>query len=86
MPTPWTVVDAVTVVLAAATVILTGVAILVAVVAFWGYRDIRKVTVERAEAEARRIAEDVAAREMRAFLDKASTGPDISVAYQDKPQ
>lgn len=85
MAVPWSVVDVVTVALAAAAVILTGVAIIVGILAFWGYRDIRTMAARRAEAEARRVAVDVAAREMQAFLDKLGAGADISAAYRDPP-
>ncbi len=83
-PAPWSVVDAVTAALAAATVVLTGVGLGVGLLALWGYRDIRRTAVQRAEAEARRVAEAVAAREIGAFLDKQGTGTDISQAYQDQ--
>lgn len=84
MPPPWTAIDLVTAALAAATVVLAAVALGVALFAVWGYRDIRRASVRAAELEARRTAEDVAARQMRAFLDKQGAGTDISSAYEDK--
>lgn len=87
MSTPWTAVDIVTAALGAATVALAAVAVIVAIVAWIGYRDIRRTALRAAEKEARRIAEEVAAREIRAYLNKSGTpgAPDISAGYQDKP-
>lgn len=48
------------VLLAAATVVLTGVAILIAVMAIWGFDGLRKAIVESAAARADVIATDVA--------------------------
>lgn len=81
MPGWW--VGGVEIVLGAAAVILTGVAIGVAILAFLGYRDIKAAAIRAAKIEGRRVAEDAAAREMRAFLDKQSPSPDISTAYRD---
>ena len=94
-----TLIDAVAVALAAATLVVTGVGVFVAILAAWGYRDLRnsavsraefvahalmKEAIQRAEDEARRVAGDIAAREMRAFLDKQCGDADISAAYQDR--
>ena len=74
------------IVLGAASIILTGVAIVLGIFAVWGYRDIRAAAIKAAETEGRRAAEDVAMKEIRAYLDKAAGGEDISAAYKDKPQ
>ncbi len=74
-----------TLTLGAAALILTGVAVVIALIAWWGYRDIKKASVSAAETEARRIAENVANREIAAYMkvsDAANT--DISAAYQDQ--
>lgn len=65
--------------------VLTGVAIGIGALAFWGYRDIRAAAARAAEAEGRRVAEEVAIREIRAYLDKIAAGEDIAAAYRDKP-
>jgi hypothetical protein len=85
MAAPWTAVDVVTVALGCASLILTALAVFLGVLAIWGYRDIKAASIRAAETEARRVAEDVSAREMRAFLDKQGAGADISAAYQDRP-
>lgn len=85
MSPSWTAIDLVTAALGAATLVLTGVAVIVAIGAWIGYRNIRRASVQAAETEARRIAEEIAAREMRAFLDKHVEGPDISQGYRDEP-
>jgi hypothetical protein len=93
----WTAVDAVTIALAAATVVLAGVGVGAAFVAWWGYRDIKaatmasaRETLAQAEADARKIAEQVAASEIRAYLDGLNTpqpsgAEDISTSYQEPP-
>lgn len=82
MPGGW--IGGVEIVLGAAAVILTGVAIGVAILAFWGYRDIRAAAIKAAEIEGRRAGEEVAMKEIRAYLDKMAAGEDISAAYRDK--
>lgn len=88
MTAPWTEIDVVTVALGCASLILTALAVFLGVLAIWGYRDIKAGSVRAAKIEATRVAEDIAARTMRAIedkLDNASPGADISTAYQDKP-
>ena len=80
-----TVVDAVTFALAAATVSLAVLAIVIGMLAFWGYRDIKAAATRAAKIEAQRVAEEVAIREIRTYLDKVGSGEDISSAYRDKP-
>jgi hypothetical protein len=83
-PSPWTLVDVMTATLGAASVILTAVAILIALGAFLGYRDLKAASMETAEKEARRIAENVAKAEIRAYIGGMADKADISAAYQDK--
>lgn len=71
--------------LGVATVMLGAVALGLGLLAFWGYREMRKAAINAAEREACRTAEDVAARQMQAFLDKQERAPDISQAYEVKP-
>jgi len=53
---PWTSIDFVTATLSAATLVLTGVALIVAIGAWWGYRDLKAATLAAAEKEAQRVA------------------------------
>lgn len=76
MPTtqvPITEVDCVTFALGAATIMLAIVAIGVAIGAIFAYKDIKKSAVEAARSEARRTAENVAARQ---FSDKLAAQND----------
>ena len=70
MAAPFTVIDAVTVAFACATVVLTGVAIGLGVVAWFAYRDIKASMLTVAEATARSVAEDVAARQLGAYIGR----------------
>jgi hypothetical protein len=54
---PWTAVDTMTAIFGAASVILTAVAVIVAIGAWWRYRDIKAASVATAEQEARPAAD-----------------------------
>lgn len=97
MNAAWGQVEIVTAVLGAAAIVLAGVGIGIAILAAWGYRDIKaatmasaRETLAQAEADARKIAEQVAASEIRAYLDGLNTpqpsgAEDISTSYQEPP-
>lgn len=83
----WT--DFTAILLGAAAVVLTAVAVMVAVAAVWGYNAIHKAAIEAAEKEARivapkvakEVAETVAAYEARTVLDDAGiTGGGLAEA------
>lgn len=80
MAAPFTVVDAVTIAFGSATVALTCVAIGLGVAAFFAYRDIKASLLKVAETTARQVAEDVAARQLGAYIDR---NPDPSEGAVD---
>ena len=88
------VVDAVTIAFSAATVILAAIAIGLAVAGWFAYRDIRinarktaaAIAKATAEMEARKVAEVVAVREIRAYIEFSGlSAEDLSAAYRDEP-
>ncbi len=84
MAAPFTVIDAVTIAFACATVILTGVAIGLAVVAWFAYRDIKASMLKIAESTARDVAADVAARQLGAYIGRHEDESDGAVeAYRE---
>lgn len=94
MPAPLSVIDAVTIALGAATVALAAVAIGLAVGGWFAYRDIRRkarkaaaaIAKATAEIEARKTAELVAVREIRAYIEFSGlSAEDLSAAYRDEP-
>lgn len=83
-PPPWTVVDVVTVAFGCATVVLTGVAIGLGVLAWFAYRDIKASLLKIAETTARQVAEDVAGRQLGAYIDRNPEGGEGAVeAYRE---
>lgn len=83
---PMTEIDWVTVAFSAATVILAGVAIIIAVGAYFAYRDIKKAAiraaVDTAKEIAQKTAENISGRQIGA-IGQSLTGDDYARAYSD---
>jgi uncharacterized membrane protein YcjF (UPF0283 family) len=80
----WDQIDTLTVVLAALGGIITVLGIVLAVAAFWGYTSVRQVAIEKAEAKAKAVAEEVAAKaiddKFTRLGDQSGPSPDYGKA------
>ncbi|MBS0473035.1 MAG: hypothetical protein JSR60_18335 [Proteobacteria bacterium] len=79
----WTPEGLVTVVLTAATVVLAGLGIAVALVAIWGYDRIKEAAIKGATSEAVRIATAEAVKEAKAIAE-VTAAREVAARYQNE--